>query len=331
MDYPGHYFRRIKSVSLTIPCVTGPYTSVNCTLTLLNSKIRVDNMASSKTDYANDAHFISNFAATQSIATSTGQNDSGLFEVNFGDERYLPFEGAGAISTWQIDLPLDCNTIDPIDMVLLFKVTSRYGGDPLRDIAKQCAILPSRPMQTFTGSTTKFAAPQTALQRMFSLRHEYPTEWYKFLNPPAAATSQSMSIALGNDRYPFQYRGYNIKITQVEFVLMLANPALLGTYVTGGQLVLQVGPPTAGTPATVSLASLNAVLNGAPYGTAALPPAPAPAPASPGAPPSWMLQVNSATVGAMATAFQSPANSSQLNPATIGDILMICDYSAVPA
>ena len=42
MDYPGHYFRRLKTVSLTIPCVTGPYTSVNCTLTLLNSKIRIE-------------------------------------------------------------------------------------------------------------------------------------------------------------------------------------------------------------------------------------------------------------------------------------------------
>ncbi len=28
-DYPGHYFRRLRSVALTIPCVTGPYTGVN--------------------------------------------------------------------------------------------------------------------------------------------------------------------------------------------------------------------------------------------------------------------------------------------------------------
>src|SRR5262249_27943119 len=32
LDGPGHYFRRIKSVALSVPCVTGPYTSVNCTL-----------------------------------------------------------------------------------------------------------------------------------------------------------------------------------------------------------------------------------------------------------------------------------------------------------
>src|SRR5262249_55785524 len=40
MDAPGHYFRRIKSVAVSIPSVTGPYTSVNCTLTILKSSIR---------------------------------------------------------------------------------------------------------------------------------------------------------------------------------------------------------------------------------------------------------------------------------------------------
>src|SRR6185369_10338796 len=40
MDGPGHYFRRIKAVGVSIPCVTGPYVSVNCRLTLLKSSIR---------------------------------------------------------------------------------------------------------------------------------------------------------------------------------------------------------------------------------------------------------------------------------------------------
>ena len=38
MDYPGHYRRRIKSVSITIPCVTGPYTGLNCTVSLTNHR-----------------------------------------------------------------------------------------------------------------------------------------------------------------------------------------------------------------------------------------------------------------------------------------------------
>ncbi len=53
MDYPGHYLRRIKSVALTIPCVAGPYTSINCTLTLQSSQIRKNaNLASDPTDLA---------------------------------------------------------------------------------------------------------------------------------------------------------------------------------------------------------------------------------------------------------------------------------------
>ena len=42
LDFPGHYMRRIKSVALTIPCVTGPFTGVHCRLTLLRSVTRTD-------------------------------------------------------------------------------------------------------------------------------------------------------------------------------------------------------------------------------------------------------------------------------------------------
>ena len=42
LDYPGHYFRRIKSVSITLPCVAGPYTTISCTLRLLANSIRIN-------------------------------------------------------------------------------------------------------------------------------------------------------------------------------------------------------------------------------------------------------------------------------------------------
>jgi hypothetical protein len=42
MDYPGHYFRRLKTVSLSLPCIAGPYTSVACTLTLVSNHLRTD-------------------------------------------------------------------------------------------------------------------------------------------------------------------------------------------------------------------------------------------------------------------------------------------------
>ena len=66
-------------------------------------------VSDSESDYARqgseDDRFVDYIGAVQSIVTSSGQNDSGMFETNLRDERFLPFEGAGAESTWKLDLP----------------------------------------------------------------------------------------------------------------------------------------------------------------------------------------------------------------------------------
>ncbi|MCK4517598.1 hypothetical protein KAT92_02395, partial [Candidatus Babeliales bacterium] len=135
LDYPGQYLRRIKSVSLTIPCVTGPYTNVSCKLTLLSNRIRKKTTTASG-GYAyigiEDTRFTHNVLGIQSIATSGAQNDSGMFELNFRDERYLPFEGAGVISSWRLELPegfrqFDYDTIS--DVIIHINYTARECGE----------------------------------------------------------------------------------------------------------------------------------------------------------------------------------------------------------
>src|SRR6185295_686313 len=59
-----------------------------------------------------DPRIVRQYGAREAIATSTGQNDSGLFELSFRDERYLPFEYLGAVSRWRIELPRDNNFFD---------------------------------------------------------------------------------------------------------------------------------------------------------------------------------------------------------------------------
>ena len=109
LDCPGHYMRRIKTVSVSVPSVVGPYTSLNCTLTLQSSTLRVspllDNGSYGPNQSEQDARFVDYFGSIQSVVTSSGNNDSGMFETNLRDERFLPFEGAGAISTWKLELP----------------------------------------------------------------------------------------------------------------------------------------------------------------------------------------------------------------------------------
>ena len=135
LDCPGHYFRRIRSTAVTLPCVAGPYTSVNCTLTLQQSTIRTT--ADIGKGYArqgtDDSRFNDYYGTVQSIVTSSGQSDSGLFETNLRDERYLPFEAMGvAGSQWQLTLPSDIRQFDfdtITDAVIHVRYTAREGGD----------------------------------------------------------------------------------------------------------------------------------------------------------------------------------------------------------
>jgi len=69
------------------------------------------------------------------IATSNCNGDTGLFELNFRDERYLPFEGAGAISTWHLELPsvirsFDYDTI--ADVIIHLSYNARDGGESFK-------------------------------------------------------------------------------------------------------------------------------------------------------------------------------------------------------
>jgi hypothetical protein len=213
-DYPGHYMRRLKTVAITIPCVVGPYTSINGTLTLLSNKTRISsNAIAAYPEGDDDRRFVYNFAAVQSIATSHAQNDTGLFELNFRDERYLPFEGAGAISRWRLELPRDTNALERdtiTDVILRLQYTARDGGAPLQQAARTALV--SDPSAT-SGA------------RLFSAKHEFAAQWIQFLTPtnPALAT---LDLDFGRERFPFQLRGKTVTIGTIELYLVLDD--LLG-------------------------------------------------------------------------------------------------------
>jgi hypothetical protein len=176
-DCPGHYMRRIKTVSVSIPSVVGPYTSVNCTLTLQRSTIRTSPLLANGT-YARDTtrqddRFADHFGSLESIVTSGGSNDAGLFEANLHDERFLPFEGAGAISTWSLALPsqlraFDYRTIS--DVILHVRYTARDAGPQLAQQATKELV------------DALNDAGSAGLALLLSLKHDFPSEWIAFVN-----------------------------------------------------------------------------------------------------------------------------------------------------
>jgi hypothetical protein len=248
MDGPGHYFRRIKSVAVSIPCVTGPYAGVNCKLTLLKSSVRTTPVLDG--DYARegaeDGRFSDYFGTLQSIVTSSAQNDGGLFETNLRDERYLPFENSGVIGEWRLELPADPSKDDPrqfdyatiSDVILHLRYTAREGGELLR----RAALMHLR--------TAIENAEAAGSVRLFAVRHEFPAEWARFQSQtPDANQRHELRLTFRPEHYPFWSQG---RLTHVERVDLLARSTATGS--------IQVAHPNDAT-ATVTLARDSALGN----------------------------------------------------------------------
>ncbi len=252
LDYAGHYFRRIKSVSLTIPAVTGPYATLSCTLRLLSSSTRrqstlLDGEYARDTEN-DDPRFSDSFGAIQSIATSGGQNDSGLFELSFRDERFLPFEGAGTISRWQLEMPVEFRQFDYdsiSDVILHINYTAREGGAALRDAANQHLRDAMHAMV--------IGDDAIGLHQAFSARHEFSTALHRFLHPPAEAEQVQLTLDLARDRFPHMFKGRDLQVDQVHLFVRLdeefSGADATGTVFTlthpGGEEILDLGAASA--------------------------------------------------------------------------------------
>jgi hypothetical protein len=221
LDYPGQYMRRIKNVTLTIPAVVGPYAGVHCRLTLLSSTTRVDaRLADPPVECCHpkdeccgcdpcccgelppngyqlasqDSRSVRAYAATEAIATSSGQNDSGLFELSFRDERYLPFEFAGAVSRWRIELPPETNAFDfdsLSDVIMHVNYTAREGGDVLRAAAAEDA---------------RCRLPGNGL-RLIDVRRDLSDAWYALQQTPDSGderhSCRRLDLRLSDSMFPF--------------------------------------------------------------------------------------------------------------------------------
>jgi hypothetical protein len=216
MDYPGHYMRRIKSVAVTIPNVAGPHTTVSFMLNLQSAKVRTNTSCTNGYDEetGNDSRF--NYQGVGDIiCTSSAQNDSGMFELNFGDERYLPFENAGAVSEWRLTFPAGCDQFDlsaVSDVILHINYTALYeGGLALKAKAALQDKLPE------------------AGRMLFSLKHGFSAEW-GLLNE----SNNEMDFELKMEHLPFFLRGKadDMNVASAALVLVSKKANLKGKSIT---------------------------------------------------------------------------------------------------
>jgi hypothetical protein len=199
---PGHYFRRIRTVALSIPSEAGAQAGIHCTLTLLKSSVRRSPLlrdGAYPREDAEDPRFSDHFGRVQSIVTSTTDRDQGLFEARSGDERTLPFEYSGAVSEWQLELPAALRRFDYgsiRDVVLHMDYTAREGGALLR-----------RGAETELERLIDEADGAGSL-RLFSVAAEFPDAWQAFqASAPSAAGFVPLTLELTPEHYPYWSRG----------------------------------------------------------------------------------------------------------------------------
>ncbi len=142
------------------------------------------------------------------MTVSNVQNDSGLFELNFKDGRYLPFEGCGAISSWRLELPtavkqFDYNTIS--DVVIHLKYTARFDSS-LKSTA-------AASVQSFMNQVAK-QSEKVGLFVLINLKHDFPMEWNNYIKDNA-----HFKFRLDKNRFPYFVGTNPISVTKANIYI----------------------------------------------------------------------------------------------------------------
>jgi hypothetical protein len=184
-DFPGHYKRQVRTVTVTFVDADDQPLGINGTLTQLSHKtvLEADTRAVKQLldpQGAAPGSIRADWRPGQRIALSQpdgGRDNNGLFELRYDDERYLPFEGTGAVSTWRLERsPQFAATL--YDVFVTVKYTAEHGGE------------------AFINAVRGLLRPRRAA-RFFDVAREFPQQWADFQNG-----SDRLVLPLSTDMFP---------------------------------------------------------------------------------------------------------------------------------
>ncbi len=234
LDFPGHYRRRIKTVGVSVTCNADEFTNINCSLRLLSSQIRNNSLVGEGYEKAeDDSRFVIFTGSGEAIAASHCNHDTGLFNLEFNDERFFPFEGEGAISSWDIQMPMENNQFDfneISDLVIHISYTAQEGGETL--------AVPAR-----TELATKLSESKTLL---LGLSYSFPDQWERFVKPEVSGSEQALGFTLKNNFYPFLDRNRSIHIHKIGLAVQGKHTGNyeVGLSLPGQSITASIAPDT---------------------------------------------------------------------------------------
>ncbi|WP_419993240.1 hemopexin repeat-containing protein [Streptomyces boninensis] len=185
-DFPGHYGRRLRTLSVSFEGAEGAL-GLQATLTQLDHKtvltadpkavaFLLDPQGSPPPALRGD------WRPGQQIALSDleeGRDNNGLFELRYDDERYLPFEGTGAVARWRLETAGARAAGGVEDVVVVVKYAAEQGGE------------------NFAGAVKGMLRPRPAA-RWVDVAAEFPDEWALFLG----GGSDRLTLPLAPEMFP---------------------------------------------------------------------------------------------------------------------------------
>lgn len=139
-DFPGHYARKIHSLSVTFPTLLPPYQNMRVLLEQTSNTLLVspdiDAVKSlyTPTGQINSESIIRNLRINQKIILSRGNDDSGEFpDDGFTGGQYHSFEHTGVVSHWRLSVPRPQNCPELLDnlndIIIKLNYTAKSGNE----------------------------------------------------------------------------------------------------------------------------------------------------------------------------------------------------------
>ncbi|MEN2786779.1 neuraminidase-like domain-containing protein [Sphingomonas qilianensis] len=193
-DFPGQYCRRIKTAEFSLVSTIEAESGFEIHATILQTRNQIlvradkaglDYMLGGGGDQPLSVR--SNWQANQVIAASASSLGSGLWELILGiDDRLYPFEGTGAVCSFDMAMPLATNRFD-FSTIEDVAVTLRYSaldGGPI--FRKQVE--------------TALAGPVFAGTAFLSLATAFEADWAAFMEDHGDPVAQVLTVEIDRTR-----------------------------------------------------------------------------------------------------------------------------------
>jgi outer membrane lipoprotein SlyB len=177
-DFPGHYLRLIKRVRTSVVALTPPNQGIRATLSTTGlSRVTIGGDVFQDVVVRRDPEL---------VALSSPVNATGVFELDTQSDMLLPFEGLGVDTSWMLQLPKAANPFDftsIADVLITVEYTALHSYDYRQQVIQRLD-------RTISAD------------RVFSLRQQFPDQWYDLHNPDQTTTPLHVRFSTQRGDFP---------------------------------------------------------------------------------------------------------------------------------